>query len=357
MKKRVLFIDRDGTLVEEPADFQIDALSKVRLVENVIPSLLQLRDHGFRFVMVSNQDGLGTKSFPEAQFEQCQAHILGLLASQGIQFDEIFICPHLPDEGCDCRKPRAGLLTKYLADNDIDLRMSAVIGDRETDQDLAARLGVSSYLIDAQNAAQSWNAIVTALCYSDRVSIIERQTRETNIRVTVNLDTESPLEISTGIGFFDHMLEQIAKHGGFSLSAHCDGDLEIDDHHTVEDVAICLGAALQDALGSKQGIGRYGFVVPMDESEAHASLDLSGRAHLEFIGEFNSEKVGEMSTEMVRHFFLSLSNSLGAALHIRVHGENTHHMVEACFKAVGRTLRQAIRRDGNSLPSTKGVLN
>lgn len=357
MRKRTLFIDRDGTLVEEPADFQIDDLSKVKLVANVIPALLQLRDHGFSFVMVSNQDGLGTNSFPHEQFAQCQQHILSLFNSQGIEFDEIYICPHLPDAGCECRKPRAGLLTKYLGANNIDLRMSAVIGDRTSDQDLASRIGVRSFLVDPKDAARSWSDIVTALCYCDRVATVDRQTRETNIRVVVNLDTESPIEVSTGIGFFDHMLEQVAKHGGFSLKIDCSGDLEIDDHHTVEDTAICLGTALRDALGNKNGIERYGFVVPMDESEASASIDLSGRANFKFDGSFANDRVGEMSTEMVQHFFLSLADSLGAALHLRVRGENTHHMVEACFKAVGRVLRQAIRRDGNSLPSTKGMLN
>ena len=357
MKDRVLFVDRDGTLVEEPADFQIDDLAKVRLVAGVIPCLLELQSHGYRFVMVSNQDGLGSAAFPQAHFQSCQQHILALFASQGIVFDEIFICPHTADAGCECRKPRAGLLTAFLAANNIDLSASAVIGDRDTDLQLAERIGVRGMLIDADDAAASWHAVVTTLCHGERCSEIKRKTRETDIRVAVNLDRESPISVATGIGFYDHMLEQVGKHGGFSLTVHCIGDTRIDDHHTVEDTAICLGSALREALGNKRGIARYGFVVPMDESEAQVSIDLSGRAFLVFEGEFPADRVGEMSTEMVQHFFRSLADSLGAALHIRVHGTNTHHMVEACFKAVGRTLRQAMRRDGNTLPSTKGVLS
>ena len=357
MAKRILFIDRDGTLIEEPADFQVDQLSKVRLVDGVIPALIELRDFGYRFVMVSNQDGLGTASFPQADFEESQQHVLALFGSQGITFDEVFICPHLPTDACECRKPRAGLLTAYLAANDIDLTASAVIGDRPTDAELADRIGVRSFTISVDDADKTWRSIVTELCYSDRSANIERRTKETDISVSVNLDREAPVTVSTGIGFYDHMLEQIAKHGGFALSVECAGDLEIDDHHTVEDTALCLGAALRAALGPKLGIGRYGFVVPMDESEARVSIDLSGRARYVFDGVFPTERVGEMATEMVQHFFLSLSDSLGAALHIEVSGENSHHMVEACFKAVGRALRQAIRRDGNAMPSTKGMLN
>lgn len=222
---------------------------------------------------------------------------------------------------------------------------------------LAERIGVQGFLIDPSNAQDSWSRIVTSLCYGPRCAEVRRQTGETNIRVAVNLDRETPIRVATGIGFYDHMLEQIAKHGGFSLTLQCDGDTNIDDHHTVEDTAICLGTALRDALGNKLGIDRYGFVVPMDESEARVSVDLSGRSFLVFEGDFPADRVGEMSTEMVQHFFRSLVDSLGAALHIHVRGVNTHHMVEACFKAVGRVLRQAMRRDGNTLPSTKGVLS
>lgn len=353
----VLFLDRDGTLVEEPADNQVDALEKIRLVPGVIPALLELAAHGYRFVMVSNQDGRGTDAFPEEQFRVCQDHILALFTSQGIRFDEIFICPHLPEDGCECRKPRAGLLTRFLAETDLDTDRSAVIGDRQTDLDLATRLGLRGLLINPDGPReQTWPGIVEALCHAARRASVSRTTAETAIVTTVNLDAEEPIAISTGMGFFDHMLEQIARHGGFSLALRCEGDLEVDDHHTVEDVAICLGSAIRQALGNKLGIARYGFVVPMDESEARVALDLSGRGRFLFDGRFPRPEVGELATEMVEHFFLSLSDSLGAALHIEVRGENTHHMVEACFKAVGRALRQAVRQEGTALPSTKGTL-
>lgn len=357
MAIRVLFIDRDGTLIEEPFDNQVDALEKVKLFTGVIPALLELKAHGYRFVMVSNQDGLGTASFPEEQFRICHEHTLDLFCSQGIAFDEVFVCPHLPDEGCECRKPRAGLLTKYLAGNDIDLDASAVIGDRETDLHLAERIGVRGFLLENNgNPGNGWPVIVDALCHADRQASVSRNTNETRIDATVNLDKNEPVAISTGIGFYDHMLEQIARHGGFALTLNCDGDLEVDDHHTVEDTAICLGQALRKALGNKHGIGRYGFLLPMDESEARVSLDLSGRARFDFRGKFPRESIGELATEMVEHFFRSLSDALGAALHIEVNGENAHHMAEACFKSVGRCLRQAIRKQGSDLPSTKGTL-
>jgi len=357
MAKKILFIDRDGTLIEEPNDFQVDAIEKVRLVTNAIPALLQLAAHGYRFVMVSNQDGLGTPSFPEEQFALCQAHTLKLFSSQGVTFDEIFICPHLPDDQCECRKPRTGLLTRYLAANDIRLSESAVIGDRATDMELAECIGVQGLLVNSSDpATKNWDEIVELLCYSDRIASVERNTNETRISVSVNLDSARNIEVDTGIGFYDHMLEQIAKHGNFGLVLKCDGDLEIDEHHTVEDTAICLGNALREALDNKFGIGRFGFLLPMDESEAKVAMDLSGRASFQFSADFPRDCVGEFSTEMVEHFFRSLAESLGAALHLEVTGENTHHMVEACFKAVGRALRQAIARSGTELPSTKGAL-
>ncbi len=357
MAKKILFIDRDGTLIHEPDDFQVDALDKVRLVEDVIPSLLEIKDHGYSFVMVSNQDGLGTDAFPQADFDAPQALTMDLFASQGIRFDEVFICPHLPEDQCDCRKPRTGLLTRYLAATAIDLASSAVIGDRQTDMDLAGRIGVDGILVNTDDGdALTWPQIVERLCYSDRKASTERNTNETRIRATVNLDTSGDTAVQTGIGFFDHMLEQVAKHGGFSLQLECAGDLEVDEHHTVEDTAICLGTALREALGNKYGVGRYGFLLPMDESEAEVALDLSGRPAFRFSGSFPRQNVGELSTEMVEHFFRSLAESLGAALHIKVSGENTHHMIEACFKSVGRALRQAIRRTGTDLPSTKGSL-
>jgi imidazoleglycerol-phosphate dehydratase/histidinol-phosphatase len=358
MSERVLFIDRDGTLIEEPGDFQVDSVDKVRLVADVIPSLLELAAHGYRFVMVSNQDGLGTASFPEDQFNACQQHMLSLFSSQGLTFDEVLICPHLPDDQCECRKPRTGLLTKYLTETDIDIVNSAVIGDRATDMELADRLGVRGLLLEQTgDRTSTWPGVVDLLCYSERIATVTRRTNETRISARVNLDCELPIAIKTGLGFYDHMLEQVAKHGGFSLELECEGDLDVDDHHTVEDTAICLGDALRKALGNKLGIGRYGFVVPMDESEARASIDLSGRGRIVFKGDFPREKVGEFASEMVEHFFRTLSDSLGAAIHLEVQGENTHHMIEACFKATGRALRPALRRNGTEMPSTKGALD
>lgn len=357
MAAKVLFLDRDGTLIEEPEDLQVDSVEKVRLVRDAIPALLELARHGYRFVMVSNQDGLGTASLPQDQFDAAHSHCLRLFASQGITFDEIFVCPHLPGDNCECRKPRTGLLTRYLAATDINLSHSAVIGDRTTDMELAERIGVRGLLVNSGSAdAMNWKQIVELLCHSDRVARVERTTNETRISVAVNLDTATTIQVGTGIGFYDHMLEQIAKHGDFGLVMQCDGDLHIDEHHTVEDTAICLGNALREALGNKFGIGRYGFLLPMDESEAKVALDLSGRAAFQFSANFPRDNVGELSTEMVEHFFRSLAESLGAALHLEVRGENTHHMIEACFKSVGRALRQALARSGTELPSTKGAL-
>lgn len=358
MNARVLFIDRDGTLIEEPPDKQVDALDKVRLLPGVIPALIALGDAGYRFVMVSNQDGLGSESFPVEDFRVCQEHVLSLFCSQGIVFDEILICPHHADAGCDCRKPSPGLLTRYLAGTSLDLDACAVIGDRDTDLELAERIGVPGYLVRMNGDYEhTWDGIRAALCARERKGEVERLTRETAIRVAVNLDHAQPVHIHTGIGFYDHMLEQIAKHGGFSLRLECEGDLVVDEHHTVEDTALCIGDALRRALGDKRGIGRYGFLLPMDESEARVALDLSGRSSFRFRGDFGRDQVGGLPTEMVPHFFRSLSAALGAALHLEVTGENAHHMIEACFKSVGRALRQAIRRDGDELPSTKGTLS
>jgi imidazoleglycerol-phosphate dehydratase/histidinol-phosphatase len=353
--ERILFIDRDGTLIEEPSDKQVDSLAKLRLAPGVIPALLELKQAGYRFVLVSNQDGLGTASFPEPSFREPQDFMRELFASQGIVFDAEFFCPHFPADGCDCRKPKSGLLTEFLAGREIDRRNSYVIGDRQTDLDLAANLGLVGIRIHGEGG-ESWPSIAARLCRPERVARVTRRTRETDISVSVNLDRETPVAISTGIGFFDHMLEQVARHGGFSLELTCTGDLQVDEHHTVEDCALALGQALREALGDKRGIGRYGFVLPMDEALAQVAIDLSGRAYSVFTGRFGRDAVGQLPTELVPHFFRSLADSLGAAIHIEVRGENTHHMIEACFKGVGRALRRALRVRGTELPSSKGVL-
>lgn len=355
--QRVLFIDRDGTLIIEPPDQQIDSLQKLQLVPGVVAALGQLRDAGYRFVMVSNQDGLGTASFPEPTFREPHEFLRALLASQDIAFDAEFICPHLPKDGCACRKPRTGLLDEYLRRHAIDYANSYVIGDRQTDLELARNLGVQGILVSAQSGpGASWADIARRLAAPHRTAKVERRTKETDISVEVQLDREAPIRVATGLGFFDHMLEQIAKHGGFSLQLTCRGDLHIDEHHTVEDCALALGQALKSALGDKRGIHRYGFLLPMDEALAQVAIDLSGRPYFVFEGKFGRDTVGQLPTELVPHFFRSLAETLGAAINIKVEGENTHHMIEACFKGVGRALRQAIRITDTELPSTKGTL-
>jgi imidazoleglycerol-phosphate dehydratase/histidinol-phosphatase len=354
---RVLFIDRDGTLIVEPADKQIDSLQKFRLVPDVIAALQKLRDAGYTLVMVSNQDGLGTASFPEPTFREPHEFLRELLASQGITFAAEFICPHTSADGCSCRKPKTGLLDDYLRATPIDKQHSYVIGDRETDLELARNLGIQGIRVRTEETpGDTWPEIVARLTAAARVASVVRKTKETDIKVDVNLDRESPIRIETGLGFFDHMLEQIAKHGGFSLQLICKGDLHIDEHHTVEDCALALGQALKQALGDKRGIHRYGFLLPMDEALAQVAIDLSGRPYFVFEGKFGRDSVGQLPTELVPHFFRSLAETLGAAINIKVDGENTHHMIEACFKGVGRTLRQAFRITDTELPSTKGAL-
>lgn len=352
---KVLFLDRDGTLVEEPADEQVDALEKIRFVPGVFAALSQLQSAGYRLVMVTNQDGLGTNSFPTPTFEAPQRFIVEAFASQGIHFDEVFVCPHRRDQGCDCRKPKTALVERWVTEQRVDLGASAMIGDRDSDLEFGRNLGVRALRLRLGGSIEeSWPGITASLLA--RRAAVERRTRETAIRVAVDLDAEGPISARTGIGFFDHMLEQIAKHGGFALELHCSGDLEVDEHHTVEDCALALGEALRKALGDKRGIGRYGFLLPMDEAQARVALDLSGRSYALFEGRFGRDQVGGLPTELVPHFFRSFADALGAALHVSVTGENTHHQVEACFKGVGRALRMACRREGVELPSTKGVL-
>ena len=355
--RRILFLDRDGTLNEEVADEQIDSLAKIRLMPGVIPALLELKRAGFAFVVVTNQDGLGTPSFPRESFDVAQRFILDLFSSQGIEFEAVFLCPHFKREDCACRKPKLGMVQEFLDTNDIDKAHSFMIGDRETDLEFAAKLGVQGLRITlGGRPEETWPAIAARISGSERRAQLHRKTKETDISVEVDLSREGPSDIASGLGFFDHMLEQIAKHGGFALELTCKGDLHIDEHHTVEDCALSVGEALRRALGDKRGIGRYGFLLAMDESEAQVAIDLSGRAYFVFEGRFGREQVGALPSELVPHFFRSLADALGAALHLSVRGENTHHMIEACFKGVGRALRPALRREGYDLPSTKGAL-
>ena len=352
---KVLFLDRDGTLIEEPPDEQVDALEKIRFMPGVFDALRAAHAAGYKLAMVTNQDGLGSSSFPQASFDVPHQFVLDAFSSQGVEFDAVFVCPHRKTDGCDCRKPKIRLVESYVRDQAVDLGASAMVGDRDTDLEFAHNLGVRGLRVRRHGTPEeTWPAVVRAL--TERRARLKRKTKETDIDVAVNLDATGPIKVVTGIGFFDHMLEQIAKHGGFSLDLNCNGDLEIDEHHTVEDCALALGETLRKALGDKLGIARYGFVLPMDEAQVRVAIDLSGRAYGVFEGRFSREAVGGLPTELVPHFFKSLAESLKAAVHVTITGENTHHMIEACFKGVGRALRQAFRREGGELPSTKGML-
>ena len=354
MSRKILFVDRDGCLIEEPADEQIDSYEKLALLPGVIAALQRCVAAGYELVMVTNQDGLGTDRFPEHHFTGPHELLMRIMASQGIPFREVLIDRSFPHEGLDTRKPGIGMLRHYLADDGWSRAASAMVGDRQTDLQFAANMGVRGFLVGPKG--QSWEAIAHALLDQPRAATVTRNTKETRITVSVDLDRVAEPKAHTGLGFFDHMLEQIGKHGGFALELSCDGDTHIDEHHTIEDCALALGQALRQALGDKRGIGRYGFTLPMDESLASAALDLSGRSYFVFEGSFPRERVGEVPTELVPHFFRSLCETLGANLHLSVRGDNAHHMVEACFKVVARTLRQAVRREGSELPSTKGAL-
>ncbi len=354
----ILFVDRDGTLIEEPADFQIDAYEKIRFVRNVIPAMLRLRDAGYQFVIVSNQDGLGSDSYPQASFDGPNDLMLQIFASQGIVFRDVLIDPSWPADNSPNRKPGIGMMLPYLQDRSIDWARSAMVGDRPTDIQFADNMKVRGFqLRTAQFGGDwDWDGIAHELADAPRRAVVQRDTRETRIRVAVDLDRATASQVDTGLPFFDHMLDQIGRHGGFALEVQARGDLHIDEHHTIEDTGLALGQALREALGDKRGIGRYGFTLPMDETLASAALDFSGRPYFVFDGVFKRERVGDMPTELVPHFFRSLCDAAGLNLNLKVEGDNDHHKVEACFKALARALRQAIRRQGTELPSTKGAL-
>ncbi|MBP3640873.1 bifunctional histidinol-phosphatase/imidazoleglycerol-phosphate dehydratase HisB [Parabacteroides johnsonii] len=374
--KRALFIDRDGTLViEPPVDYQLDSLEKLEFYPKVFRNLYFIHKQlDFEFVMVTNQDGLGTDSFPEDTFWPAHNKMLKTLEGEGIRFDDILIDRSFPEENSPNRKPRTGMLGRYLS-GEYDLANSYVIGDRLTDMQLAVNLGAKGIWLrsDDSEAQQllmenpaispvlitdDWDRITEYLFAGERRATVRRTTKETDIFVEVNLDGHGRTEISTGLGFFDHMLDQIGKHSGMDLTVRVKGDLEVDEHHTIEDTAIALGEALSKALGDKRGIERYGYCLPMDDCLCSVALDFGGRPWLVWDAEFRREKVGDMPTEMFLHFFKSLSDAARMNLNIRAEGVNEHHKIEGIFKALARSIKMAIRRDiyRFELPSTKGAL-
>lgn len=374
MKKQVLFIDRDGTLViEPPIDYQLDSFNKLEFYPKVFRNLYFIRQKmDFKFAMVTNQDGLGTASFPEDTFYPVHNFILKTFEQEGITFDQIFIDRSFPEDNAPTRKPRTGMLTQYLDNPDYDLAHSFVIGDRATDVELALNLGCKAILLQNDKylltspelqsvcvlATTDWDKIAEYLFAQERTAEVRRTTHETDIYIRMNLDGEGKCNISTGLKFFDHMLEQIAKHGKIDLTIQAQGDLEVDEHHTIEDTAIVLGECLYKALGSKRGIERYGYCLPMDDCLCQVALDFGGRAWLVWDATFKREKIGEMPTEMFLHFFKSLSDAAHMNLHIQAKGENEHHKIEGIFKAFARSIRAAVRRDiyHYEIPSSKGSL-
>ncbi|MEI5638025.1 MULTISPECIES: bifunctional histidinol-phosphatase/imidazoleglycerol-phosphate dehydratase HisB [unclassified Pseudoalteromonas] len=353
MSAPYLFIDRDGTIIEEPVtDKQVDSLEKLALLPNVIPALLALQSAGYKLVMVSNQDGLGTASFPKPDFDAPQDKMMQILTSQGIQFEDVLICPHFDSDGCQCRKPKTGLLTELMRSGKVDLSKSAVIGDRDTDLQLAENLCIKGIRYE-----DNWPAIVTELTTANRQAEVVRNTKETQIAVKVNLDQQANGSITTGLGFFDHMLDQIRTHANIGLTVQAKGDLHIDEHHLVEDIGIALGVAFKQALGTKSKIARYGFALPMDECKTECQLDLSGRASFVLNADFSREKVGGLDVQMVEHFFKSFADNAAVSLILSVSQGNAHHQVEGLFKAFSRAIRMAIAVDeSQQTASSKGCL-
>lgn len=372
MKKKALFIDRDGTIVvEPPIDYQLDSLEKLEFVPKVIRNLYFIQKNlDFEFVMVTNQDGLGTDSFPENTFWPAHDKMLKTLESEGVLFNDILIDRSFPEDNAPTRKPRTGMLGKYMT-GDYDLAHSFVIGDRLTDVELALNLGCKAIYLQEEDIAlpaelktvcvlqtTDWDKITEYLFAGERKATVKRKTNETDIYIALNLDGKGRCDISTGLGFFDHMLEQIGKHSGMDLTIEVKGDLDVDEHHTIEDTAIALGEAIGAALGDKRGIERYGYCLPMDDCLCTVALDFGGRPWLVWDAEFKREKVGDMPTEMFLHFFKSLSDSAKMNLNIKAEGTNEHHKIEGIFKALARALKMAKKRDifNYELPSTKGVI-
>jgi imidazoleglycerol-phosphate dehydratase / histidinol-phosphatase len=379
MSKKILFIDRDGTLVLEPKDYQIDSLEKVIFYPKVFQYLSKIAaELEYKLVMVSNQDGLGTTSFPDDTFWPAQNFIVNSLENEGITFEEICIDRSFPEEKSPNRKPEIGMLTKYINNPEYDIKNSIVIGDRITDVVLAKNLGAKAIFINTNEIlgatettyskellaetivleTTDWQKIYEYLKQNNRTATISRKTNETDIEFTLNLDGTGKSNINTGLAFFDHMLDQLARHGQMDLDIQVTGDLEVDEHHTIEDTAIALGEVFAAALGNKLGIERYGFCLPMDDCLAQVSIDFGGRNWLVWDAEFKREKIGEMPTEMFFHFFKSFTDGAKANLNIKAEGTNEHHKIEAIFKAFAKAIKAAVKRDFEKmiLPSTKGML-
>ena len=357
MKQKILFIDRDGTLIEEPFDEQIDSFDKLHFLPGVFKNLRFICEKtDFALVLVSNQDGLGTSSFPENTFWPVHNFIIDTFASEGITFAAQHIDRHFPADNSPMRKPGVGMLTEYLDSNRYDLAASYVIGDRETDAQLAQNLGCKSLILGKDG--MSWDKIAEIVFAGERTAEMHRTTKETDVYVKLDLNGTGKCDICTGLGFFDHMLEQIGKHGMLDITVRVKGDLHVDEHHTIEDTALTLGECLGKALGDKRGIERYGYSLPMDDCLCQVALDFGGRPWLVWQADFQREKIGEMPTEMFMHFFKSLSDSAKMNLHIKAEGQNEHHKIEGIFKALARALKIAVKRDVQhfELPSTKGSL-
>lgn len=373
--KKVLFIDRDGTLiVEPPDDFQVDSLEKLEFYPKVFRNLFNIQKNlDFELVMITNQDGLGTDSYPENTFWPAHNKMLKAFENEGIRFNDIIIDRSLPEDNAPTRKPRTGLLTKYLEGN-YDLANSFVIGDRFTDIELAKNLGAKGVLLNneciytelektglAENCvliSSDWDEVYACVAAPSRTATFTRTTRETDITVKLNLDGNGSSSVSTGLKFFDHMLEQISRHSGCDLTIKVNGDLDVDEHHTIEDTALALGNVFKKAIGDKKGIERYGFCLPMDDCLAQAAIDFGGRPWLVWDAEFSREKIGDMPTEMFFHFFKSFTDTAKCNLNIKAEGNNEHHKIEAIFKALAKAIKMAVRRDiyNFALPSTKGTL-
>ncbi|VAX20091.1 Histidinol-phosphatase / Imidazoleglycerol-phosphate dehydratase [hydrothermal vent metagenome] len=362
--KKVLFIDRDGTIITEPEDKQIDSLEKLEFYPKAISTLRKIvTELDYELIMFSNQDGLGTESFPAETFHPAQNKMLTILKNEEVVFSDIIIDKTLPEENAPTRKPGIALLAKYI-EGDYDLSNSYVIGDRETDVQLAKNLGAKSILLsDTQNpntvlTTTNWDDIYNILKGIGRTAIVERETKETKIKIELNLDGKGVHNISTGLNFFDHMLAQLSQHSLCDLNINVKGDLEVDEHHTIEDTAIALGEAFLQALGNKKQIERYGFMLPMDDVIASVAIDFSGRSWLQWKVKFKREFVGDVPTEMFYHFFKSFSDAAKCNLYIKAKGGNEHHKIEGIFKALGRSIKQAVARNSNNpeMPSTKGII-